>query len=175
MEASNPKTRKPILEATVIEAKAIVRGRPAREGDKNRVGVPVVIIPPKLPQSKTRERPDTGGPTQERPASAEARSLPTRAEMEQAAGYLGRLMLYLRKQRELRGMSFADVAAKSGLDRGMLCKLEKGGIPNPTFLTLWRYAGALENPPAQIFLAACRSATEADQGGVEPPPGDGTA
>jgi hypothetical protein len=150
MEPSKPKN-----EYSIIEAKLMIRGRPAREGDKNRVGVPVAIIPPRLPQ-----------------ATQDSRSVPSSQvaprELELAADYLSRLMLYLRKQRELHGMSLADVAAKSGLDRGMLCKLEKGRIPNPTFLTLWRYARALEDPPAQIVLAACRSAAEAEPGGAPP-------
>ena len=49
----------------------------------------------------------------------------------------------LKRQREERGLSLADVSERSGLDRGMLSRLENGKILNPTMATLWRYADAI--------------------------------
>ncbi len=55
----------------------------------------------------------------------------------------------LKRRREERGLSLADVAERSGLDRGMLSRLENGKILNPTMATLWRYADAVG---AQVSL-----------------------
>jgi hypothetical protein len=49
----------------------------------------------------------------------------------------------LKRQRERRGLSLTDVSERSGLDRGMLSRLENGKILNPTMATLWRYADAI--------------------------------
>ncbi len=49
----------------------------------------------------------------------------------------------LKRRREQRGLSLADVSEQSGLDRGMLSRLENGKILNPTIATLWRYADAI--------------------------------
>lgn len=49
----------------------------------------------------------------------------------------------LRRARERRGLSLADVSERSGLDRGMLSRLENGKVLNPTLTTLWRYAEAI--------------------------------
>ncbi len=61
----------------------------------------------------------------------------------------------LKRRREERGLSLADVSERSGPDRGMLSRLENGKILNPTMATLWRYADAIG---AQVSLD------------VEPPP-----
>ncbi|MBX6313435.1 MAG: helix-turn-helix transcriptional regulator [Isosphaeraceae bacterium] len=53
------------------------------------------------------------------------------------------LMATLRRERERQGLSLADVAARSGLDKAYLSRLENGGIPNPTLATVARYAAAL--------------------------------
>jgi Helix-turn-helix len=55
----------------------------------------------------------------------------------------------LKRRREARGLSLADVSERSGLDRGMLSRLENGKILNPTMATLWRYADAIG---AQVSL-----------------------
>ena len=55
----------------------------------------------------------------------------------------------LKRRREERGLSLADVSERSGLDRGMLSRLENGKILNPTMATLWRYADAIG---AQVSL-----------------------
>lgn len=52
-------------------------------------------------------------------------------------------MATLKRGRERRGLSLADVSERSGIDKGMLSRLENGKLPNPTFSTLWRYAEAI--------------------------------
>jgi hypothetical protein len=49
----------------------------------------------------------------------------------------------LRKEREQQGLSLADVARRSGMDRAAIHKLEIGLNKNPTFATLARYADSL--------------------------------
>ena len=49
----------------------------------------------------------------------------------------------LKQERERHGLTLAEVSARSGLDKGMLSRLENGKILNPTITTLWRYAGAI--------------------------------
>ena len=46
-------------------------------------------------------------------------------------------------KRELRGLTLADVSERTGLDKGMLSRLENGKILNPTMTTLWKYADAV--------------------------------
>jgi hypothetical protein len=55
----------------------------------------------------------------------------------------------LKHQREERSLSLTDISERSGLDRGMLSRLENGKILNPTMATLWRYANAIG---VQVFL-----------------------
>jgi hypothetical protein len=50
----------------------------------------------------------------------------------------------LKQERERRGLSLTDVSERSGLDKGMLSRLENGKILNPTVATLWRYADAID-------------------------------
>jgi transcriptional regulator with XRE-family HTH domain len=49
----------------------------------------------------------------------------------------------LKRERETQGLSLADVSERSGLDKGMLSRLENGKIMNPTLTTLRRYAEAV--------------------------------
>ena len=49
----------------------------------------------------------------------------------------------LKKAREVAGLSLADVAEKSGIDKSAISKIETGQHPNPTVSTLCRYAHAL--------------------------------
>ena len=49
----------------------------------------------------------------------------------------------LKKAREAAGMSLADVAEKSGIDKAALSRLENGVHDNPTVETLMRYAAAV--------------------------------
>lgn len=49
----------------------------------------------------------------------------------------------LRQAREDAGLSLADVAERTGMDRGAISKLETGVHGNPTMATLQRYAAAV--------------------------------
>ena len=49
----------------------------------------------------------------------------------------------LKKTREAAGLSLADVAARSGIDKAALSRLENGVHDNPTVDTLMRYAAAV--------------------------------
>jgi DNA-binding XRE family transcriptional regulator len=49
----------------------------------------------------------------------------------------------LRAERERQGLSLADLAERTGIDRAAIHKLEIGANTNPTLTTLTRYAGAL--------------------------------
>ena len=49
----------------------------------------------------------------------------------------------LKRERQRRGLSLADVSERSGMDKGMLSRLENGKLLNPTLATLWRYAEAI--------------------------------
>ena len=49
----------------------------------------------------------------------------------------------LKKHRERQGLSLADVAERSGMDRAAVSRLENGVYVNPTVDTLYRYAQAV--------------------------------
>ncbi len=49
----------------------------------------------------------------------------------------------LKRERERGGLSIAQVAKRSGLDRAVVSRLENGKQDNPTVATLMRYAAAL--------------------------------
>jgi DNA-binding XRE family transcriptional regulator len=49
----------------------------------------------------------------------------------------------LRQAREKAGLTLADVADRSGIDKASLSRLENGFYPNPTINTLARYARAI--------------------------------
>src|SRR5436305_9591339 len=49
----------------------------------------------------------------------------------------------LKKAREAAGLSLADVAERTGIDKGALSRIETGQHINPTVSTLCRYAEAL--------------------------------
>jgi transcriptional regulator with XRE-family HTH domain len=53
------------------------------------------------------------------------------------------LSVDLRGLRKAAGLSLADVAERTGMDKAFLSKLENGRQPNPTLETLHRYAAAL--------------------------------
>ena len=54
-----------------------------------------------------------------------------------------RLLHHLKQEREAAGLSLADVAERTGMDRSAISRLENGHQPNPTIDTLARYAAAL--------------------------------
>jgi DNA-binding XRE family transcriptional regulator len=49
----------------------------------------------------------------------------------------------LKRERKRYGLSIADVAERSGLDRAVVSRLENGKQDNPTLATLMRYAAAV--------------------------------
>ncbi len=49
----------------------------------------------------------------------------------------------LKRERKRQGLSFADMKARSGIDRTSACRLENSPGANPTIKTLERYAKAL--------------------------------
>jgi transcriptional regulator with XRE-family HTH domain len=53
------------------------------------------------------------------------------------------MLAKLKKHRERQGLSLADVAARSGMDRSAVSRLENGVYVNPTVDTLYRYAEAI--------------------------------
>ena len=53
------------------------------------------------------------------------------------------ILAKLRSQRELKGLSLADVAKRTGMARSNLCRLEQNG-ENAKLETLQRYAAALD-------------------------------
>lgn len=57
--------------------------------------------------------------------------------------HLEALVKQLKKAREDKGLSLADVTALTGMDRSALSKLETGLRANPTVETLGRYAEAV--------------------------------
>ena len=53
------------------------------------------------------------------------------------------ILAKLRSQRELKGLSLADVAKRTGMARSNLCRLEQNG-ENVKLETLQRYAAAID-------------------------------
>src|SRR5262245_31694503 len=79
---------------------------------------------------------------------------PTLKELVESGDYAGPLphavylglraaLAELKKAREAAGLSLADVAERSGIDKAALSRLENGIHDNPTVETLLRYAAAL--------------------------------
>ena len=70
-----------------------------------------------------------------------------RAERVRASGPRVRpfreLIAALRAERQRQGLSLADLAERTGMDRAAIHKLEIGLNSNPTYATLTRYATAL--------------------------------
>jgi DNA-binding XRE family transcriptional regulator len=64
------------------------------------------------------------------------------------------LLSQLKKEREAAGLSLADVAERTGMDRAAISRLENGRQANPTVETLLRYAAALGKAIAWSFVAA---------------------
>jgi DNA-binding phage protein len=86
-----------------------------------------------------------------------------RAERVRASGPPERpfreLIAALRAERERQGLSLADVALRTGMDRGAIHKLEIGLNSNPTHATLTRYARALGTPIEWHFETIPKKAT----------------
>ena len=56
---------------------------------------------------------------------------------------IGQLFRRLRDERESLGLSLADLAERTGMDRAAISRLENGHQSNPTIDTVIRYAEAL--------------------------------
>jgi predicted transcriptional regulator len=56
---------------------------------------------------------------------------------------LMKVLAQFKHERETSGLSLADVAERSGIDRAALSRLENGIAANPTIGTLERYANAI--------------------------------
>jgi DNA-binding Xre family transcriptional regulator len=68
------------------------------------------------------------------------------------------ILAKLRSQRELQGLSLADVAKRTGMARSNLCRLEKNG-ENVKLETLQRYAAAV-GCELVVEIRACRVKTK---------------
>lgn len=63
------------------------------------------------------------------------------------------VIIRLKAERERRGLSLADMLARTGMSREALSRLENHRTPNPTVRTLARYAAAVG---LELRLAAKR-------------------
>jgi len=72
--------------------------------------------------------------------AAEAREAHPPLETDEA---LSHFVAGLKLERERAGLSLTDVAARTGLDRATVHRIESGKVPNPTYSTLKAYATAL--------------------------------
>ena len=81
----------------------------------------------------------------ERPTLEQLRASGDVTEVVAQGEYVGllKMLAALKRQREGRGLSLADVAAKSGMDRAAVSRLENGVYLNPTLDTIYRYAAAV--------------------------------
>lgn len=81
----------------------------------------------------------------ERPGLDDLRASGDVAEVVSQGEYLDlqAMLATLKKHRESHGLSLADVAARSGMDRAAVSRLENGVYVNPTVDTLFRYAEAV--------------------------------
>lgn len=61
----------------------------------------------------------------------------------------------LKRQRERKGMTLAELSAKTGIDSAALSRLENGKAVNPTIDTLYRVAAALDT----VISCVLRDAT----------------
>ena len=81
----------------------------------------------------------------ERPSLKKLRESGEVDEVVTQGEYVGLLAMLaaLKKHREAKGLSLADVAQRCGMDRSAVSRLENGVYLNPTLDTLYRYAAAI--------------------------------
>jgi len=81
----------------------------------------------------------------ERPSLRKLRESGDVSEVVSQGEYVSLLAMLaaLKKHREAKGLSLADVAERSGMDRSAVSRLENGVYLNPTLDTLYRYATAI--------------------------------
>jgi DNA-binding XRE family transcriptional regulator len=99
----------------------------------------------------------------ERPSLKKLRELGDVDDVVTQGEYVSLLAMLaaLRKHREAKGLSLADVAQRSGMDRSAISRLENGVYLNPTLDTLYRYAAAIGAEIA-FSVRASMSCHEAD-------------
>jgi transcriptional regulator with XRE-family HTH domain len=100
----------------------------------------------------TVARPGNGRPPGGRPSPEDLETAAEEGPFRQ--GHVMALLVTiftLRRERDRQGLTLAEVSERSGLDKGLLSRLENGRILNPTVSTLWRYAEAIG---ARVALAA---------------------
>jgi DNA-binding XRE family transcriptional regulator len=64
------------------------------------------------------------------------------------------LLHRLKKEREAAGLSLADVAERTGMDRAAISRLENGHQQNPTVETILRYSAAIGKTIAWSIVSA---------------------
>ncbi|MBN1347216.1 MAG: helix-turn-helix transcriptional regulator [Phycisphaerae bacterium] len=81
----------------------------------------------------------------ERPSLRKLRASGDVPEVVRQGEYVDLLAMLaaLKKHREAKGLSLADVSKRCGMDRSAISRLENGAYLNPTLDTLYRYAGAI--------------------------------
>jgi len=86
---------------------------------------------------------ETEGRTQRNPAIEQTETGPSTSMTNEAFHVMLGVIRQLKHEREKQGKTAAELARKAGIDPAMLCRLETGRVPNPTFETLSKIAAAL--------------------------------
>ncbi len=71
-----------------------------------------------------------------------ARSVAKKLKAERKA--IAELVAQLRDRREKSGVSLNELAGRTGIQKSALSRLENSAAPNPTMVTLQRYAAAID-------------------------------
>ncbi len=81
----------------------------------------------------------------ERPSLDDLRATGDASEAVEHGEYLDlrAMLIAIKRHRQAQGLSLADVADRSGMDRSAISRLENGVYVNPTVDTLYRYAEAV--------------------------------
>ncbi len=111
----------------------------------------------------TRNRPLTEGEKlkyQEirRQVADELPEIRRRAQAAKPRILLKQVLLALKQERERQGLSLDDLNERTGIDRGVLSRLEIDQDPDITMETLLRYAGAM-GKTLMVQIEDCSTAT----------------
>ena len=100
---------------------------------------------PRTPEEKRRLQEIRERFQQERPGLDDLFASGDATEVVAQGEYLDlcTMLTALKRHRERQGLSLSDVAARSGMDRAAVSRLESGACLNPTLETLYRYAEAV--------------------------------
>lgn len=77
-----------------------------------------------------------------------------RSELESRAAFGAALVAQLKAAREAAGVSLDELAARTGMPKSAVSRLENSANPNPTLATLRRYAEAIGKLVAVTFCDA---------------------